>query len=85
MFGKAGIWPFRVVFLSCVVIGPMISLLNVKDFTDLLILSMAYPNIVGMVILSPKLAQLAKDYVHRLKSGEIKPYDKSAAEGEPSI
>ena len=71
LFGKRGIWPFRVVFLLCVVLGPMVSLLNVKDFTDLLILSMAYPNILGMVILSPIVAKAASDYVRRLRSGEM--------------
>jgi len=73
LFGKAGIWPYRLIFLACVVIGPMVSLLNMKGFTDLLILSMAYPNIVGMVILSPKVAKLTKDYIKRLKAGEMDP------------
>ena len=87
LFGKAGIWPFRIVFLVFIVMGPIVSLTNVLDFTDLLILSMAYPNIVGMVILSPKVAKLAKDYVRRLKSGEMKTYaqKKKDINGEPSI
>jgi alanine or glycine:cation symporter, AGCS family len=87
LFGKAGIWPFRIVFLLFIVIGPMVSLSNVLEFTDLLILSMAYPNIIGMVILSPKVAKMTKDYVRRLKSGEMKPYaaKKEDVDGEPSI
>jgi len=87
LFGKAGVWPYRVVFLAFVVLGPVISLLNVKDFTDMLILSMAYPNIVGMVILSPKVAKLTRDYVRRLKSGQMKSYrmEKEQIDGEPSI
>ena len=74
LFGKAGIWPYRIVFLIFVFLGPMVSISNVLGFTDLLILSMAYPNILGMIILSPKLASLTKDYVRRLKSGEMKSY-----------
>ena len=74
LFGKAGIWPYRIVFLIFVFLGPMVSISNVLGFTDLLILSMAYPNILGMIILSPKLANLTKDYVRRLKSGEMKSY-----------
>lgn len=73
LFGHAGIWPFRIVFLLFVFMGPMVSLGNVIDFTDLLILSMAYPNILGMIFLSKKVAGLAKDYAGRLKSGEMKP------------
>ena len=34
---------------------------------------MAYPNILGMIFLSKKVAGLAKDYAGRLKSGEMKP------------
>jgi len=80
LFGKAGIWPYRIVFLTCIVLGPLLSVSNVLDFTDLLILSMAYPNIIGMVILSPKVARMAKDYVRRLKSGEMKTHAQELAE-----
>ncbi len=73
LLGKAGIWPFRIVFLAFIVIGPIVSLSNVLGFTDLLILSMAYPNILGMLFLSNKVAKAAKDYVRRLRSGEMKP------------
>ncbi len=74
LFGRWGIWPYRAVFLLFVFIAPMISLKNVIDFTDLLILSMAYPNILGMVILSARVARKTRDYVRRLRSGEMKPY-----------
>ena len=73
LFGHKGIKTYRVVFLFFVFISPMISLDNVIGFTDLLILSMAYPNILGMIILSGKVAEKAKDYRQRLKNGEMKP------------
>jgi AGCS family alanine or glycine:cation symporter len=73
LFGHKGIKIYRVVFLFFVFISPMISLKHIIEFTDLLILSMAYPNILGMVILSGKVAKRAKDYRDRLKSGAIKP------------
>lgn len=86
LFGHHGIWPFRVVFLVFVFIAPMISLGNVLDFTDLLILSMAYPNILGMIFLSGKVARRAKDYAHRLRSGQMQMYDKEAlVDKDPSI
>ncbi len=78
LFGHWGIWPFRAVFLLFVFLGPMVSLNNVIDFTDLLILSMAYPNILGMIFLSGKVAKLAKNYARRLNTGEMKPYDPKA-------
>jgi AGCS family alanine or glycine:cation symporter len=75
LFGRWGIWPFRAVFLLFVLIAPMISLDNVITFTDLLILSMAYPNILGMLFLSGKVARKARDYVQRLRSGDMQPYE----------
>ncbi len=72
LFGHKGIKTYRVVFLFFVFISPIISLENVIGFTDLLILSMAYPNILGMIILSGKVASHAKDYRQRLKNGEMK-------------
>jgi AGCS family alanine or glycine:cation symporter len=73
LFGHKGIKSYRVVFLFFVFISPMISLDNVIGFTDLLILSMAYPNILGMLMLSGKVAAKAKDYRQRLKNGEMSP------------
>ena len=62
-----------VLVLLFVVLGPIVNLGSLIEFTDLLILSMAYPNIVGAILLSPKLAALTKDYIRRLKSGEMQP------------
>lgn len=73
LFGHKGIKVYRVVFLFFVFISPMISLENVIGFTDLLILSMAYPNILGMLFLSGKVAAKAKDYQQRLKNGDMVP------------
>lgn len=74
LFGHKGIKVYRIIFLIFVFLSPMISLDHVIGFTDLLILSMAYPNILGMIILSGRVAKMAKNYTGRLKSGEIKPY-----------
>jgi len=77
LFGKAGILPYRVVYVSIVVLGPVLSLQAVLDFSDAVLLSMAFPNIVGMIFLSGKVKGLVDDYVGRLRSGEMKPVDAS--------
>ena len=74
LFGRTGIWPYRIVFVVCVALGPLFSLENVINFSDIALLSMAFPNIIGMVILSGTVVKLLKDYSGRLKSGEIRPY-----------
>ena len=38
-------------------------------------LSMAFPNIIGMLFLSGKVKALIDDYVARLRSGEMKMVD----------
>ena len=73
LVGIRGIMPFRVVYVVMVVIGPILSLTNIIDFADMLLLSMAFPNIIGMVFLSGKVKSMADDYVRRLKNGEMKP------------
>jgi alanine or glycine:cation symporter, AGCS family len=72
LFGRRAIMPYRFVFLFFVVMGPIVSLGNLIDFTDLLILSMAYPNILGMLILAPKVRAMAHDYATRLRSGQMR-------------
>lgn len=62
---------FRLFFLSFILVGAVNSLTDVLTFTDLMILSMAYPNILGSVILAPKVKVLVVDYFTRLKNGEL--------------
>jgi len=73
LFGKKGIGPYRVAYVLVAILGPMLSLVSVVDFADMMLLSMAFPNIIGMVFLSGKVKQMKQDYIARLKSGEIKP------------
>jgi AGCS family alanine or glycine:cation symporter len=76
LFGRPGIPIYRVVFLIFVVLGPILSIGKVLDFSDAMLFCMAFPNIIGMVMLSGILVPLAKDYIRRLKSGEMKPVKK---------
>ena len=52
LFGRKAITPFRVAFIIATMFGPTLSLKNVIDFSDLMLLSMAFPNIIGMVFLA---------------------------------
>ena len=65
---------FRVTFLVFVVLGAISSLKNVIDFSDLMILSMAFPNIIGGIILAPRVKRLLYDYWNRYQAGEFKVY-----------
>jgi AGCS family alanine or glycine:cation symporter len=71
LLGQRGIMPYRVVYLIFVVLGPILSLQNVIDFADIVFLSLAVPNILGMIILSGKVRSMLDDYVRRLRAGEL--------------
>ncbi|MFP6669920.1 MAG: alanine:cation symporter family protein, partial [Pirellulaceae bacterium] len=71
LVGEQGILPYRILFVLFVILGPMVSLTTVIDFSDMMLFSMAFPNIIGLILLSGVLSKKAKDYVARLKSGEI--------------
>ena len=65
---------FRVIFVLFVVVGAVNKLGDVLDFSDIMILSMAFPNIVGSVILAPKVLDKLNDYWGRYTSGEMKEF-----------
>ncbi len=65
---------YRVFFLVCIIIGSASELGPVLDFSDMMILSMAFPNILGMIIMAPEIKRDVASYLKRLKSGEIKAY-----------
>ncbi len=64
---------FRVIFVGCILFGAINTLADVLEFSDLLILSMAFPNIVGSIILAPRVLEIVKDYWGRYTSGVMKP------------
>ena len=74
LFGKKSVLIYKVIYIFIIIAGPLITLKHVIDFSDLMILSMAFPNIIGMMFLSKKLVPKVKDYVERLKSGQMKTY-----------
>ena len=59
--------------IPTVVLGSALKLGSVIDFSDLMVLGMAFPNIFGMYFLSGKVKSMFDDYWGRLQSGEMKP------------
>jgi AGCS family alanine or glycine:cation symporter len=64
---------FRVIFVLCIIMGAIYPLRDVLDFSDAMILSMAFPNILGSIILAPTVLRRVRDYWSRYTSGEMKP------------
>lgn len=78
LFGEKASLPYKMIFLVFVVLGSVIKLGNVIDFSDLMILGMAFPNILGLFLLSGKVREQLDDYWGRLTSGEMKPYEEES-------
>ena len=74
LFGERAIILYRVIFVCFVFIGSVTALKNVLDFSDMMILGMAFPNIIGGVILSPQIKAALQDYWTRLKAGQMAEY-----------
>ena len=74
LFGSRVVLIYRIIFVGFVFLGSIITLRNVLNFTDMLILSMAFPNIIGGIILSPQIKACLQEYWGRLQSGEMKRY-----------
>ncbi len=66
---------YKVIFCVFVVIGSAASLGNVLDFSDLMILAMSFPNILGLYFLAPLVKKDVWGYLNKIKSGEIPRYD----------
>ncbi len=74
LFGKRSVakYIYFVTFLGFIIVGASSNLGSVIDFSDMMILSMGFPNILGLIILAPEVRRDLIDYWHKLKAGEIK-------------
>ena len=74
IFGGKSIPVYQVLYLSFTVLGAIASLGNVIDFSDMMILSCAFPNIIGAIFLLPKIKDALDDYWDRYNAGTFKTY-----------
>ena len=64
---------YRILFLGFTFLGSVVTATNVLDFSDLMILGMAFPNVLGVFLLSDVVVRGLADYRRKLASGEVKP------------
>lgn len=77
LFGENTQIVFKVLYVIFVFVGVVVSLRAVLDFGDMMLLSMAFPNLLGCYILSGKVKAALEDYLNRLRSGEMLTYEES--------
>ncbi len=71
MFGEKSSMAYRIIFVIFVVIGSMTSATNILDFSDLLLLGMAFPNFIALYALHGKVKQALSEYLSKLRTGEL--------------
>lgn len=59
---------FKLIYLCFIVLGASIGLGAVLDFSDMMLLAMAVPNVIGLYILSGEVSQDLKSYLTKLKN-----------------
>ncbi len=74
LFGSSSIKFYQAIYLGCVVLGAIASLGNVIDFSDMMILSCGFPNIIGCLFLLPVVKAKLNDYWDRYNKGLFKVY-----------
>jgi AGCS family alanine or glycine:cation symporter len=81
LFGERSTIVFKIIYVVCTFLGAMTSLGLIIDFSDLMLLGMAFPNLLGCYILSNELAADLKDYWQRLTTGAMPTSDQLAVGG----
>uniref|UniRef100_UPI003561B416 alanine/glycine:cation symporter family protein n=1 Tax=Muriicola sp. TaxID=2020856 RepID=UPI003561B416 len=62
---------YKLLFLVFVVVGASVSLGAVLDFSDMMILAMSFPNIIGLYIMSGEVRKDLKEYWTKLKNNQL--------------
>ncbi|HEU5049382.1 MAG TPA: alanine/glycine:cation symporter family protein [Gemmatimonadales bacterium] len=74
LFGDGTTRVYQVLFLVFTFLGSIVTAANVLDFGDLMILGMAFPNLVGVLLLSGKVRRDLDSYWTKYKAGEFPVY-----------
>ncbi|MEC4987063.1 MAG: alanine/glycine:cation symporter family protein, partial [Oscillatoria sp. PMC 1076.18] len=67
LFGEHNLIVYKLIFLGFLFLGAIVNLESVIDFSDMMLLAMAIPNLIGCFLLSGQVATDLKDYFTRLK------------------
>lgn len=71
LFGPRSSLSYKILFLVFVFLGSIVTARNVLEFGDLMILGMAFPNILGVVLLTGIVRRDLDEYWRKYKAGEF--------------
>jgi len=78
LFGLRSTVVYKVIYVIAAFVGVLVNLGAVLEFSDMMILSMAFPNILGLLLLSPGVRRDLRDYWRRYKADEFQTYASDA-------
>lgn len=67
LFGHRAVMPYRLVYVGFVVLGAVIRIGTIIDFCDAMNGLMAVPNLIALIVLSPTVVVLTRDYFSRMR------------------
>ncbi|KOR32300.1 alanine glycine permease [Achromatium sp. WMS3] len=71
LFGEDTAILYKAVFIIFIVLASIVSADKLLDFTDLLVLVMSFPNLIGLYLLSGKVRQALDEYKTKLNTGVL--------------
>ncbi len=84
LFGERSSKVYKALFLAFAFLGSIVTATNILDFSDLMILAMAFPNMVGVALLSGRVKREFDEYWARLRRGEFTLAQAATAGSPPS-
>jgi AGCS family alanine or glycine:cation symporter len=78
LFGDRMAVPYRIVFVLVAFLGSIVTASKLIVFSDLMILTMAMPNILGLLLLSGVVRRALDEYIGKLRRGEMQEHEARA-------
>ena len=74
LFGSKAVIIYQILFIGVIVVGSISTVQLVWDLSDTFNGLMALPNLIGVLLLSPKVIKITKNYIaRRFKQESVKP------------
>ncbi|RME63936.1 MAG: amino acid carrier protein, partial [Alphaproteobacteria bacterium] len=73
---------FKLLYLAALLVGASATLTSVMNFADAMLLAMAFPNMIGLYILSGEVRRRLDAYFTGMRNGTIVPYVKKSPSSE---
>ncbi len=73
LFGQKAVMPYRIVYCMIIPVGATVKLSTVWTISDIFNAMMAWPNLIGLIFLSPVVVRLTKEYFSDPK--RVNPFD----------